>query len=99
MASHDGEKRRDQRIRAALPVRTGGAVGITRDVSESGIFFETDAYHRPGSAISLYIDVDTPGGPITLACNGVIVRVERLASRVGLAIRITDTSISPSAPP
>jgi hypothetical protein len=80
-----------------LPLRAGGAAGVTRDVSESGIFFETDASHAPGSRISLFIDVDTPGGRITLECSGDIVRVERHATRVGVAVRITETTIVPFA--
>jgi hypothetical protein len=97
MAASEAEKRRDVRIRAALPLRADGAAGITRDVSESGIFFETDACHSPGSRISLFIDVSTPGGRITLECSGEIVRVERRAGRVGVAVRITESTIVPGA--
>lgn len=96
MGSSQEEKRTEQRIRAGLRVSVDGVVGITRDVSESGIFFETDASYAAGSEISLFIDVDTPGGRITLACRGDIVRVERHATRVGVAVKIVETTIGPA---
>lgn len=96
MESGESEKRRAPRFRAGLHVRANGAAGITRDVSESGIFFETDASYATGSSINLSIDVDTPGGRIRLAFRGSIVRVERRANRVGVAVKIGETTIAPA---
>ena len=91
----DNEQRRDERVPAALRVSVDGAVGLTRDVSASGIFFETDAAYAPGSDIRFTVDIGTPGGDMVLSCHGNIVRVEHRGSKVGVAVRITESDIRP----
>ena len=92
------EQRREERVPAALDVTLDGAKGVTRDVSASGIFFETDAEYAAGSDISFSVNLETPGGKMVLNCKGAIVRVERGADRLGVAVRITESSIREIAP-
>ena len=81
-------------MRAALPVQVGDRIcGTTRDVSASGIFFETDAAFTAGGSISFAIDIDAPGGKMQLNCRGEIVRVEQRDKRVGVAVRIVESSL------
>jgi hypothetical protein len=88
------EQRGEQRVRAALRVAlANNGSGITRDVSASGMFFETDAAYERGSAIDLTIDIDTPGGPMVLSCRGQIVRVERRQATVGVAVRFLESTL------
>lgn len=79
-----------------MPVDLGTATGITRDVSASGIFFETDASFTPGSAIDFAMEFDTPGGKMILKCHGSIVRTEVHDSRLGVAVKITESTMEPA---
>ena len=92
------DNRKEERVRAALRVDLGNNLsGCTRDVSASGIFFETEVSYAQGSPIDFAIDLDTPGGKIKLNCHGEIVRVERRDARVGVAVRILESMLR-SAP-
>lgn len=96
MDQRDYEKRRDERIFTALPVNLGTATGITRDVSASGVFFETDATYALGNEISFAVELDTPGGRMMLRCEGEIVRIEPRDARVGVAVKIVKSTIEPA---
>ena len=91
------DKRREQRVAAALPVDVGGAAGIARDVSASGMFFETDASYAIGSPISLALDLDTPWGKVMFKCQGKIVRLESRDQKVGVAVQFTGSKPDPGA--
>jgi hypothetical protein len=84
-------KRKEERVHAALPVDLGSGTGITRDVSASGMFFETDVNYAAGSEISLSIKFDTPGGKLVMKCQGQIVRVEHRDGKVGVAAKIIES--------
>ena len=87
------DHRSEERVRAALPVNLGNASGTTRDVSASGIFFETDAAYAIGNSIRFSVDLDTPGGRMVLKCSGEIVRLEPQDERVGVAVQITESHL------
>ena len=71
------------------PVRLGSRTGITRNISTSGIFFETDVDYAPGSEIIFAIELDgAPERELTLRCRGMVVRVEHRAGKVGVAVEI-----------
>jgi len=91
----DKRHRREERVSAALPVHLGTATGITKDVSASGIFFETDACYAVDSEISFTVELDTPGGKMLLKCRGKIVRVENRDDKVGVAVKITESTMEP----
>ena len=79
----------------ALPIDLGNAAGVTRDVSASGVFFEIDANYRLGSKIEFAVQMDTPGGKMVLKCEGQIVRIEPRVARVGVAVKIAESSLEP----
>jgi hypothetical protein len=83
-------RRQDQRLAVALPVELQNCHGVTRDVSASGVFFETTLPFSPGAAIrfSLLLEYADPLGPIRLHCQGKVVRVERLRAKFGVAVAI-----------
>lgn len=95
MEQREQEKRRDERIFTALPVDLGTATGITRNVSASGVFFEVDATYLLGSTISFTVALDTPGGKMMLKCEGEIVRIEPRDARMGVAVKIVESTLEP----
>lgn len=95
MVKRDEEKRCEERVSAALPVDLGSTTGITRDVSASGIFFETDAAYAVGNPISFAVELDAPGGRMILKCHGNIVRIVPRDDKVGVAVKITESKLEP----
>lgn len=93
MAKEDQEKRSGERVFTTLPVRLGDATGMTRDVSVSGIFFETDALDAMGDLISFTVEFDTPRGKSMLKCKGDVVRIEPSDTRTGVAVKIVESTM------
>ena len=91
METTESDRRRATRYQVGLPVELHEGSGITRDVSESGVFFETDQSFAPGTPISfsLILGHADPEGPFRLQCKGSIVRVEEHEGKIGIAARIT----------
>ena len=96
MTRGDQGQSREELVSAALPVDLGTATGITSDVSASGVFFETDATYALASEISFAVQLETPGGTMMLRCKGEIVRIEPRGSRVGVAVKITESTLEPA---
>jgi hypothetical protein len=86
------QQRKSDRKRRTLPVRVDGvnAKATTRDLSFSGVYFETTAKFNVGSIIKITIDLsDTPGARHTqLQCEATIIRVDNRGSKVGVAAQI-----------
>jgi hypothetical protein len=86
------EQRRASRFPIAIRVEVEGGSGVTRDVSLSGVFFETDQFFVRGEPIRLTLILEraSPGHPVRLQCEGRVVRVERrqLELRLGVAVAI-----------
>ncbi len=92
-------KRSEVRVRARLAVDLGPAKGVTRDVSASGAFFETDVSYKVGSRVRFAIDLATPWGPAHFDCSGKIVRLEKHQGIVGVAVRFVGPGDVPAAAP
>jgi hypothetical protein len=93
------EHRTEERVRAALRVSLGDVTGVTRDVSASGLYFETDGQFMAGEPVSLAVDIDTATGKIALWCHGTVVRVEEHGAQRGVAVRILDSNLRAQADP
>jgi hypothetical protein len=93
----ESNKRREERVGTALLVDLGTTRGITRDVSASGVFFEADATYALASEITFAVELDTPSGRMVLKCKGEIVRIEPRDARVGVAVKIIDSTLEPAA--
>lgn len=91
-APRSRERRRAVRFPIAIPVELEGGTGVTRDVSLSGVFFETDQFFLMGAPIRLTLVLEraSPGQPVRLQCEGRVVRVERRQPelRLGVAVAI-----------
>ena len=93
-------QRSEKRVRARLAIDLGRAkTGVTRDVSASGAFFETDVSYKVGSRVRFAIDLATPWGPAHFDCKGKIVRLEKHDGVVGVAVRFVGPGDIPAAAP
>lgn len=96
MHTNKRESRRDERVPTELPVDLGATTGVTRNVSASGMFFETDTAYAVGSEISFSVNLETPGGKMVLRCRGEIVRVKPTNGKVGVAVKIVESAMEPA---
>ena len=106
MTTRVNDRRRSRRFTLALPVELPQGRTLTRDVSESGVYFETDDSLAPGSPIRflmVFSQVD-PEGRLRVECDGEVVRVEPHEGSTGVAALITsyrltrDSTAGPSPP-
>ena len=88
-------QREANRFTSALPVVTERGKGITRDLSCTGIFFETEGSFSSGQSIDFAIPLEHlyPDCHVFLKFKGTIVRVEKNGQSIGVATTIDSYSI------
>jgi len=92
------ELRSEPRERIALPISASDGVGgATCDVSATGLYLELCSKEPLGSEIDLTVELDLGDRTVLLRCHGQVVRVERRANRIGLAVKVQDSRLE-SAP-
>jgi len=86
---HD-EKRSSQRLQVEIPVYIGQEETISRDVSCSGIYFQTDQSFIEGDDLNFSLELiyALPGKQIKLNCQGEAVRIEQRGEIFGIAAKI-----------
>jgi hypothetical protein len=91
------ERRRMPRYPVSLAVETEQGKGLTRDISASGIYFETEEPYSPGVPIrfTLVLEYSEPR-PLRLSCAGEVLRVDRHGDTFGVAASIISHSIKSS---
>ena len=88
--------RSEDRVSMAVPVSLlDGGSGTTRDLSASGIYFETDREPGFASPLDFSVEFASGAGGMTLRCRGQVIRVERLGNRIGVAARILESRLEP----
>jgi hypothetical protein len=93
------DRRRTQRVDASLTVHLGRGEGTTRNVSESGLYFVTEVPVQAGERLSLTVDHgDSPGGPLRLRCEALVLRVEPQAAGYGVAVSIDELTFHRDPP-
>ena len=86
--------RAHERVSANLRLTINGrAAGQTRDVSPSGIYFETKSPIKSGGVIRFSLEFDGPGEIHSLECTGEVVRIERLDGNLGVAVKILESRL------
>ena len=89
-----GSARSYERVSTNLPVKMNGrAAGIARNVSTSGIYFETKLPIKSGRVIRFSLELDKPGGGYSLECTGEVVRIEKLDGNLGVAAKILESRL------
>lgn len=84
-------KRRELRVEVSLRVDMINAESITRDVSASGVFIETELPFVVGDNLDFQIEFDSHGGKLFLTCTGVIVRVGERNGKLGVGVEILNS--------
>lgn len=79
------------RFDTELPVEIGGIQGLTRNISASGIYFETEMAQEPGSRVHFTVEVNVRGEKLKLVCEGEVVRIDRKDGTVGIAAKLMNS--------
>ena len=87
-------QRAQERVPAEVPVSIDGrVVGLTRNVSPSGIFFEANDGIATGGKLRFTLTFAQATGELLLECIGEIVRVEDHDGKLGLAVTISESRL------
>jgi hypothetical protein len=70
------ERRRAERVPAAMPVSVDGSMTTTTDLSETGLSFHARERHAPGSQVEVVIEYLLDGHHYPLRCQAEVVRCE-----------------------
>lgn len=82
-------RRQEPRFPSHFAVTLDDGEGLVRNVSASGIFFETRVRFVPGAAVRFTVAYEpTAGSTLKMHCLGRVVRIEKLDQRFGVAARI-----------
>jgi hypothetical protein len=95
MGSATASRRKEQRFSSVVDVMFEGGAGISRNVSPSGIYFETESPLAPRALLTFSVDCTMPSGePVRMKCEASIVRIEGLpGGRIGVGAEILGFSI------
>ncbi len=85
------EMRAADRFPSELPLHIGGTDGLTKNVSATGVYFETSVQAQAGSKVSFVVEVLIRGQSVNMVCSGQVVRVDRQNNRVGMAVKLTSS--------
>lgn len=87
-------RRREERVLKEVPINFGGSSARSVNISPSGMYFEADTPYTVGSEVHFSLDLDTPDGKKVLKCRGEVVRVKPRSGRMGMAVKIHESTIA-----
>ena len=76
------------RFASELPVEIGGVQGLTRNISATGIYFETEVSQAPGARVNFTVEMNARGEKLKLVCEGEVVRVDHRGGVLGVAAKL-----------
>lgn len=79
------------RFASELPLHINGVDGLTKNVSATGVYFETTVQAEPGSRVNFVVEVLINGQNVNMVCAGQVVRVEQKNDKVGIAVKLTSS--------
>jgi hypothetical protein len=82
------EQRAAVRFDTHLPIRVNGAHGVAHNISNTGIYFETDAQQSPGQLVNVLVEYQAQGRKRQLRCEGQVLRVHCQDGRNAVAARL-----------
>lgn len=81
-------ERGSDRFDTELPIEINGTHGVTRNISASGVYIETDAAQAPGSRVQFTVEMMVAGQMVRMVCTGEVVRVDQKGGTVGIAAKL-----------
>ena len=88
------QKRRHQRVPSAIPFTLeDGSGAITRDLSPSGIYFETESEIAVGSELRFSLQFDNPSGDLMFHCVAEVVRLRDESGKLGVGAVILESRL------
>jgi hypothetical protein len=81
-------KRSAERLMAELPIEINGACGTTKNISATGVYFETTTPQEPGSKVNFAVEVTINDKKIKMVCSGSVIRIDRNNGKVGIAVQL-----------
>src|SRR5262245_21822385 len=93
---HLTERRHSKRYPMEVAMRVGADEGLTRDVSNRGVYFCAEVPLGEGAAVEMDLTLTNAcvRGPVTLHVRGRVTRVDRLEEARGFAVAIEDWDIT-----
>lgn len=82
------DQRTAVRFDTAMPLRIDGAHGHTYNISEHGVYFETDVPQQLGALVNFTVEFNLYGRKHHLLCEAKVVRVDENGPRIGVAARL-----------
>ena len=99
LARKNAARDRSPRVKASFPLTVSdGTKGITKDISATGIYLDLDTTQEPGSIISFWVELDTPGAKMKLVCQAKVVRVEEEDGKTKLGTKIISQELQALTP-
>lgn len=88
--------RRAVRFETVLPIEIGNLHGLARNISATGIYFETEAAPVPalGSHVYFAVELTVRGEKLKLVCDGKVLRVDHKNGVYGIAAKLDDSFFS-----
>ena len=93
--SHLPDRRQARRYHVVVPVELDTGTGVTRDVSEVGVLFETTTVMHLGEVIefALLLGQFDPAGSYRVRCSGEVVRVGERDNVYAVAVQLHSYSL------
>lgn len=82
------------RFETALPVEFGNLHGLARNISATGIYFETEAEPALGSHLYFAVELTVRGEKLKLVCDGQVIRVDYKEGVRGIAAKLDGSFFS-----
>lgn len=87
-------QRSADRFDTELPVGIDGTRSLTKNISATGVFFETDTRQLPGARIQFTVEVVVRGQKFELIYNGEVTRIEKNDDKTGVAVKLDSSFFS-----
>lgn len=91
------DQRRSPRMDVGLPYTLDGHEGHTRDVSATGLSFESETEYPVGSIVQLIVRYGLDGHNFPFPCEAEVLRVERSGERFNIAARLSRPFFDPAS--
>ncbi|MDB5944081.1 MAG: hypothetical protein JWQ13_3647 [Ramlibacter sp.] len=96
-AATSRDQRRAERFGVGLPYTSDGSQGHTRDLSATGLSFDSDVAYPVGAIVQLTLRYSLDGHNFPLPCEVEVVRVEPFGERFSIAARLCHPFFEPGA--